>query len=649
MNYRYTHTGCRFLTTVRKFSMEIVITAMVIFAILPHTVTAQNTDLPNPTANLQTAPAGTLVIAMDNTNQANPGYFNLKAYGLAVTLMNSNKNLRWIIKAGKAKDAVDFTVNAQSITTPVVVTATSRISVTNGSTAANVNSIVGTLVVGMKITAQGVAAGTTIASITNGAHIVLSAAATSTQTNKNATYAIDTYPISTYNFKSGPFIIYPADTVGVRAVINTFNNAQPAANKVNVFKTTADVTVDVRYNLTGVRPKASILNDGGSANIHVQYMLNASVPTNNYMVLYSATGLTINCFTFASEPHNSDQGAFIDSIRRFLIAGGNFLAQCHAITSYENFTGGFYQSTNGVVDNNNNISNNVAYDNPDLSVNQFEGYYNANNGGSVQTWNFAPGSVPQNNFYALVKGNTVPLSTTYGVSGAKLRAGKGGNVTFVGNHNFDGTDIEDLNGQRIYLNAFLTPAFTPSCPEDIILAVQLKYFTAKKQGSGVQMNWATITEQQSREFIIERSANGSDFSEIARVPASGNSTVERLYRTMDMHPLPGNNYYRVIQTDVQGKKTYSSIVLVDMGTAAAGMRVFPNPAKGHVNISLVHLPAGISLISVYDVTGKTMVKELPVSGNTLKLDVSKWSAGTYFIKLLTKNGEMLQQKLTVVD
>ncbi len=46
---------------------------------------------------------------MDNTNQAVPGYFNLKAYGLVNYLLQNNIPVKWAIKAGKAKDGIDFT------------------------------------------------------------------------------------------------------------------------------------------------------------------------------------------------------------------------------------------------------------------------------------------------------------------------------------------------------------------------------------------------------------------------------------------------------------------------------------------------------------------------------------------------------------
>ncbi len=80
----------------------------------------------NPVANLQTLPAGSYVIAMDNTNQLNDaGKFNLYAYGLAVHLLNNQIKLKWVMRVGKAKDEIDFTAMAQQFQPSLVSTASS--------------------------------------------------------------------------------------------------------------------------------------------------------------------------------------------------------------------------------------------------------------------------------------------------------------------------------------------------------------------------------------------------------------------------------------------------------------------------------------------------------------------------------------------
>jgi len=72
-----------------------------------------NGDIDPVASNLMTAPAGSYVIAMDNELQtADSGYFNIKAYGLAITILNSKIPLRWVIKSGKSKDSADFSASA---------------------------------------------------------------------------------------------------------------------------------------------------------------------------------------------------------------------------------------------------------------------------------------------------------------------------------------------------------------------------------------------------------------------------------------------------------------------------------------------------------------------------------------------------------
>ncbi len=73
---------------------------------------AQNTELPPPSSNLQTLPRGSYVIPMDNTLQTDnvigAGVFNLNSYGLVVHLLNNQVKIKWVIKAGKAKDGIDW-------------------------------------------------------------------------------------------------------------------------------------------------------------------------------------------------------------------------------------------------------------------------------------------------------------------------------------------------------------------------------------------------------------------------------------------------------------------------------------------------------------------------------------------------------------
>ena len=78
---------------------------------------AQN-DLPSPAANLEQLKNGSLIVAMDTNYQKNPGYFNLKAYGLVNEILQNEIPVKWVIKAGKNRTAagsIDFNANTTRV------------------------------------------------------------------------------------------------------------------------------------------------------------------------------------------------------------------------------------------------------------------------------------------------------------------------------------------------------------------------------------------------------------------------------------------------------------------------------------------------------------------------------------------------------
>lgn len=564
---------------------------------------AQNTDLPNPNNNIKVLPTGSFVIAMDKTYQGtttSTSYFNLKAYGLLVNLMNGGIRLRWIIDSGKVHNGTDISVLAE------------------------------------RMAPSFVAAGVTPKA-----------------------------------FKAGPFVITPSDTALARIFITIYNNSMPSTAKVNVYRTTEPVNVNVRYDLTGVKPKAAILNDGGKGDIQEAFMVAASIPSTNYKILDSAINLYNGCYTFASEPHNDGTGNFpitriVDSLKDFVAKGGNFLAQCHAISTYENFnlvqsatgitgggTGGnLYKTTTQLIPD-----ANVNYANADLSYGQFDGIYKANQTGFLQSWSRISNGAALNNFYPVINGGTAATDSIFSATVSKHRSGKGGLIFYLGNHTFSGTTDEDINGQRMYLNAFLTPAAYGNCPlyqcnggpECGPLPVTLKSFKAKKINTQqVQLNWSTGTELNAKEFIVERSFDGVSFVGIGKLTAKGFSSNEVAYAYQDLSPGKGYNYYRLTEISTDARMTYSEIIAIYFSGNATGLDVYPAPARESVNVDMNGFSANNNFISVYDLTGKVMINKLKVNSNSTKLDVRSFPAGTYILRATDANGKILQSKFSVI-
>ena len=144
----------------------------------------------------------------------------------------------------------------------------------------------------------------------------------------------------------------------------------------------------------------------------------------------------------------------------------------------------------------------------------------------------------------------------------------------------------------------------------------------------VLLQWQTATEQNLSHFIIERSANGSSFSSLSAVTASGNSAIFKNYSVVDQNPLQAINFYRLKMADVDGKFIYSKIIAVKMERDDIALQVFPNPAKDILFVQASGENKN-AVIQIIDVGGRRLKQiEVALNGSTsLSFDISKLPAG----------------------
>ncbi|MBO9637431.1 MAG: T9SS type A sorting domain-containing protein [Siphonobacter aquaeclarae] len=109
------------------------------------------------------------------------------------------------------------------------------------------------------------------------------------------------------------------------------------------------------------------------------------------------------------------------------------------------------------------------------------------------------------------------------------------------------------------------------------LPVSLTRFSATAtDNKTVVLNWETANERNNRRFILERSLDLVTFSMLGSVEdVAGTSTSVRKYSFTDQAAVPGTSYYRLIQEDVDGKRTaYKPVSVVIRGD---GYVIAPNP------------------------------------------------------------------------
>ena len=145
--------------------------------------------------------------------------------------------------------------------------------------------------------------------------------------------------------------------------------------------------------------------------------------------------------------------------------------------------------------------------------------------------------------------------------------------------------------------------------EAAALPIHLLYFTAKPQTSRVRLDWATASETNNDYFTVERSSDGEQFNELFKKPGAGISTTNLYYFGYDNKPLPGISYYRLKQTDYDGKFAYSDVESVSLYGSdrenTMELKIYPNPAEnGKFHLSFDAKQSEKYSISIYDAVGK---------------------------------------------
>ncbi len=179
------------------------------------------------------------------------------------------------------------------------------------------------------------------------------------------------------------------------------------------------------------------------------------------------------------------------------------------------------------------------------------------------------------------------------------------------------------------------------------LPVTLGAYTAQQTGpAAITVNWTTLTEINNRYFTLERSADGKSFTLLDTIAAT-NSANGHAYSFIDQHPLSGKNYYRLSQTDIDGKQTYFSVLEVTMApAAAAALRISPNPAGSFIQLELTHPETGDLHVILSDMQGRalrtwTFNKQSALWQQSLQL--GKLPAGNYTIQIRGTSIREVQQ------
>jgi len=133
------------------------------------------------------------------------------------------------------------------------------------------------------------------------------------------------------------------------------------------------------------------------------------------------------------------------------------------------------------------------------------------------------------------------------------------------------------------IQAWVDGGAQESCPA--VLPVEYSNLEVTANEREVSINWTTVFEINSAEFEVFHSVDLKNYVSIGKIDAYGNSSSPISYELTHKTPQYGDNYYRLVQTDLDGSSNSSKILFTRyFGLMEMSMNLYPNPAIECLNI-----------------------------------------------------------------
>jgi hypothetical protein len=140
------------------------------------------------------------------------------------------------------------------------------------------------------------------------------------------------------------------------------------------------------------------------------------------------------------------------------------------------------------------------------------------------------------------------------------------------------------------------------------LPVTFTSVKAYRQGSNINVEWEVENEANMKQYEVEKSINGNQFTKLTVTAATGNGGHSASYQVPDAHPVEGYNYYRIKSIDLNGTTAYTNVVKILVEKDKQEITVYPNPLiNGVINLKFNNQPAGVYCIRLLNKSGQEIM------------------------------------------
>lgn len=166
-----------------------------------------------------------------------------------------------------------------------------------------------------------------------------------------------------------------------------------------------------------------------------------------------------------------------------------------------------------------------------------------------------------------------------------------------------------------------------------LLPIELRYFKGELQNNRILLAWGTATEQNNAAVEIQHSTDGRNFRTFYTETGGPDRDTPEDYSCVHRDFMSGDNYYRLVQTDLDGTQTIYETVLLIKGKGNLTFEVFPNPAVEYITLKTEQPTATDAEIVIFNSFGAPVLRLPTKSGvQTQFVDISVLPQGRYLLR-----------------
>ena len=167
-------------------------------------------------------------------------------------------------------------------------------------------------------------------------------------------------------------------------------------------------------------------------------------------------------------------------------------------------------------------------------------------------------------------------------------------------------------------------------------------FNTQCINNSTKISWQTFHESNTRSFTVQHTNDGTNWNDLTTLPAAGNSSSTLYYTYTHLQSNSNTNYYRIIEQDIDGRKTYSPVLKNDCGGKEIFF-VYPNPAHNNLWVSLQTEKRGMVTLQMFDSKGalvRQQTENIQSGNNLLGIQLNNLASGIYSLVVRYTDGKV---------